>query len=96
MSTNKKFKAENPLDLLSPHNINSEKTLHLDYINATPFPHGRIEHMFDDGFLKQVREELKSNSKVTFKESDLFRVYQSIDFATLVSADNDVSKSIDW
>ena len=94
MSTNKKFKAENPLDLLSPHNINSEKTLHLDYINATPFPHGRIEHMFDDGFLKQVREELKSNSKVTFKESDLFRVYQSIDFATLVSADNDVSMEL--
>lgn len=94
MSINKKLKTEDPLDLLSPHIINSEKTLHLDCINASPFPHGRMEHLFDDGFLRQVREELKSTSKVTFKESDLFRVYQSIDFATLVSPDNDKSMEL--
>jgi Rps23 Pro-64 3,4-dihydroxylase Tpa1-like proline 4-hydroxylase len=39
--------------------------------------------MFRDGFLDGVLEEIKQNSKVKFKESDLFRVYQSIDLANL-------------
>ena len=34
---------------------------------------------------EQVTEEIKQNSKVKFKESDLFRVYQSIDLGNLQS-----------
>ena len=37
-----------------------------------------------DFFLEQVLEELKQNTKVKFKETDLFRVYQSIDLVRLL------------
>uniref|UniRef100_A0A7S4W1B5 Uncharacterized protein n=1 Tax=Ditylum brightwellii TaxID=49249 RepID=A0A7S4W1B5_9STRA len=49
------------------------------YCTATPYPHGVIDSLFVDGFLEKVLDEIKQNSKVKFKESDLFRVYQSID-----------------
>jgi len=53
------------------------------YRTASPYPHGILYDIFVDGFLDHVREELKVHSKVKFKESDLFRVYQSIDLGNL-------------
>mmetsp|Transcript_7987 Transcript_7987/g.12224 ORF Transcript_7987/g.12224 Transcript_7987/m.12224 type:complete len:567 (-) Transcript_7987:279-1979(-) len=71
------------LDILSPHVLTSEAKLRKAYENATPYPHGRIEAMFDTEFLGNVLEEIKKNSKVKFKESDLFKVYQSIDLGNI-------------
>lgn len=83
MPPTKKIKTENPLNILSPHILTSEESLKQSYASATPFPHGRMESMFQDGFLEKVLEEVKSTTKVTFKESDLFRVYQSVDLGNL-------------
>ena len=71
------------LNIVSPHVFQNEESLRTDYAAATPYPHGRITNMFVDGFLEQVLEEVKQNSKVKFKESDLFRVYQSVDLGNL-------------
>jgi Rps23 Pro-64 3,4-dihydroxylase Tpa1-like proline 4-hydroxylase len=80
-------------DILAPHVFDDEKALKDAYASATPYQHGRIEDMFVDGFLEQVLEEVKQNSKVNFKESDLFRVYQSVDLGNL-SPESDDAKSM--
>ena len=71
------------LDILSPRVFEEEEQLRADYATATPYPHGHITDIFVDGFLEQVLDELKQHSKVKFKESDLFRVYQSVDLGNL-------------
>lgn len=81
------------LDILSPHVMADEKSLRDSYASATPYPHGRINNMFVDGFLDQVLDEVKQNSKVKFKESDLFRVYQSVDLGNL-APDSEDAKSM--
>lgn len=48
-----------------------------------PYRFGVIPDIFDTKFLNQVILEIKDNSRVQFKESDLFRVYQSIDLANV-------------
>jgi len=82
-SPNAKRAKTDELDILSPHVMASEAKLRNVYESATPYPHGRIENMFDGKFLENVLQEIKQNSKVKFKESDLFRVYQSIDLGNL-------------
>jgi hypothetical protein len=52
------------------------------YQEATPYPHAVIDNFCVDGFLENILTELKHNSKVKFKETDLFRVYQSIDLVS--------------
>ena len=60
-----------------------EKILAQDYANSQPYHHSRILNLFQVDFLTKVKEQIKQNSKVNFKETDLFRVYQSIDLANL-------------
>lgn len=55
-----------------------------EYRNNKPYAHAQIHSLFQPEFLLSVKEEIKSQTKVNFKESDLFRVYQSIDLANLV------------
>ena len=54
------------------------------YQKASPYPHAVIDNFCVDGFLENILTELKHNSKVKFKETDLFRVYQSIDLVSNV------------
>lgn len=89
----KRAKTENALDILSPRVFADEESLRAEYSSATPYQHGRISNMFVDGFLEQVLDEVKQNSKVKFKESDLFRVYQSVDLGNL-SMDSDDAKNM--
>lgn len=57
--------------------------LKMKYNHSSPFPYGHIPEIFKADFLEQVIEEIKDNSVVNFKESDLFKVFQSIDLANL-------------
>ena len=52
-------------------------------LSKTPYPHLLITHIFDEHFIKSVIREIKDNSTVNFKESDLFRVFQSMDLGNL-------------
>lgn len=70
-------------DILSSKIFEQEVELRAEYASASPYPHGQIKLMFVDGFLEKVLEEVKQHSRVKFKESDLFRVYQSVDLGNL-------------
>lgn len=73
--------------------VSSGDELRECYRKAQPYRHGLISDLCVPGFLNRVLDEVKNNSKVTFKESDLFRVYQSIDLANL-SPGTDLAKSM--
>jgi len=54
------------------------------FARAQPYKHCLLPNLFDPpAFLDACLREIKTNSKVNFKESDLFKVYQSIDLANL-------------
>mmetsp|Transcript_15263 Transcript_15263/g.38465 ORF Transcript_15263/g.38465 Transcript_15263/m.38465 type:complete len:637 (-) Transcript_15263:204-2114(-) len=82
----KRPKSESIFDgesILSKDLLNRKQGIHENYKASQPFPHSQILKVFQSQFLIACKEEIKSQTKVNFKESDLFRVYQSIDFANL-------------
>ena len=70
------------LDPISPSVLGRADELAASYRRATPYPHGIIRDFCKSGFLGGVLAELKRHTKVKFKETDLFRVYQSIDLVS--------------
>ena len=46
---------------------------------AAPYPHGVLRGLCDNAFLRRVREEAIDNLPATFKETDLFKMYQTVD-----------------
>jgi prolyl 3-hydroxylase /prolyl 3,4-dihydroxylase len=70
-------------EILSPTVQSQKDFIHLSYASAQPFPHAQIFDIFKPEFLEAVKNEIKTQATVSFKESDLFRVYQSIDLANL-------------
>ncbi|CAJ1962250.1 unnamed protein product [Cylindrotheca closterium] len=69
------------------------KEIQEQYASSQPYSHAQIKNLFHSKFLLSVKEEIKSQTKVNFKESDLFRVYQSIDLANLEPG-SDLSKQL--
>lgn len=86
--SNKRVKTEMRINDVLSADILQKDTVYLKqkYKHAKPFPYGHIPDIFRADFLKQVISEIKDNSVVNFKESDLFRVFQSIDLANLQQA----------
>lgn len=78
------------LSIFSPKLLQEKEHIARDYLKAKPYPHAVLDPVFRDGFAEKVLHEVKHNLKAKFKESDLFRVYQSIDLANL-SPDSDTS-----
>ena len=74
--------------ILSPSIISSASKFAKSYSEAKPYPHNVIPDLFVNGFLEQVLKEIKHDSKVKFKESDLFRVWQSVDLRNLDESDS--------
>ena len=88
-SANKKSKTKSIFDnddessILSSDLLAKKDIILQNYKQSKPYPHSQIKNVFQSQFLLDLKEEIKINSKVNFKESDLFRVYQSIDLANL-------------
>ncbi|KAL7481521.1 hypothetical protein ACHAW6_007212 [Cyclotella cf. meneghiniana] len=71
------------LDPIATHVLVRAEDWAAAYRDATPYPHGVIRDFCKHGFLDEILNELKQNTKVKFKETDLFRFYQSIDLGNL-------------
>ena len=54
-------------------------------MDSCPYPHISLENVFDDAFLRSCLKELKTCLTGNFKETDLFKVYQTTDLANLES-----------
>ena len=53
------------------------------YSASAPYPHGVLHPLCDDARARGCFEEMKENLSGTFKETDLFKVYQTGDLAVL-------------
>ena len=68
----------------SPEKLNAITNIFNEPIpkmESRPYPHVSIENVFDDAFLRNCLEELKTCLTGNFKETDLFKVYQTMDLA---------------
>jgi len=78
----------------SPEKLNAITNIFNEPIpkmESRPYPHVSIENVFDDAFLRNCLEELKTCLTGNFKETDLFKVYQTMDLANLESCIADQS-----
>ena len=60
--------------------------------NRVPYPHVILEDVFDDVFLRECLDELKTSMAANFKETDLFKVYQTADLANLEICVNETAR----
>jgi Rps23 Pro-64 3,4-dihydroxylase Tpa1-like proline 4-hydroxylase len=80
-------------DVVSPEIFARQAEWKEQYQRAQPYPHCVLPDVFHETFFEQLLLEIKDNSKVNFKESDLFKFFQSIDLANLQHADDDGDKN---
>lgn len=54
-----------------------------DYVTSEPYQHSVINPLCDRDFLVSVHHEITQNMKANFKETDLFKVFQTNELGTL-------------
>lgn len=66
---------------------NPAKTLEAyeTYRSSGPYPHCNINPITEHAFMRAVHDEITTNMKANFKETDLFKVFQTDELATLDS-----------
>ncbi|KAH8105979.1 nuclear protein [Cristinia sonorae] len=67
-------------DLLNPNTIHK---LNAEYASSAPFKHAIVEKLFQDAILKGVKDECLSELSFTEKETDIYKVNQTGDLASL-------------
>ncbi|KAG1806461.1 nuclear protein [Suillus plorans] len=66
--------------LFGPENV---QKLHQDYADSEPFKYAIIEKLFQDDLLKNVKDECMKELSFTEKETDIYKVNQTGDLASL-------------
>lgn len=66
--------------LFGPENV---QQLHQAYANSEPFKYAIIEKLFQDDLLKNVKDECMNELSFTEKETDIYKVNQTGDLASL-------------
>ncbi|RPD67324.1 nuclear protein [Lentinus tigrinus ALCF2SS1-7] len=67
-------------DLFGPSNIHR---LHTEYEGSLPFKHVVVEKLFQDDLLQKVKDESLAELSFSEKETDIYKVYQTGDLASL-------------
>jgi hypothetical protein len=82
-------------------NVEARRQLGSEYSAAAPYPHGVISPLCrvdgEDGvsaMLTAVKDEIVANVPSTFKETDLFKLYQTTDLANIDSTQPDVAVKV--
>jgi Rps23 Pro-64 3,4-dihydroxylase Tpa1-like proline 4-hydroxylase len=65
------------------------KRLTTDYRTSSPYQHGVISGLVEDGLLRAVRDEIRENVSFTPKETDIYKIEQSGDLANLDGLDDE-------
>lgn len=78
-------------DLLSQE---SRSKLALARKKAQPYEHLHVDDMFQEKLVRNAQNEAKYNLTAEFKESDLFKVYQTIDLGNLQASDKRTKKEL--
>lgn len=80
-------------DLLAPDSVAS---LQAQVKSSSPYPHVVLDLPFDDASLRRVKKEIEENIAATFKETDLFTMRQTGDFANFDKLDEKEKKKLEY
>jgi Rps23 Pro-64 3,4-dihydroxylase Tpa1-like proline 4-hydroxylase len=64
------------------------------YDRNSPYPYCLIRDICEDGVLRSVRQEIIENFEATYKETDLFKMLQTVDLANLDGLDQEKKSKI--
>ncbi|GAB4821858.1 hypothetical protein N2152v2_008904 [Parachlorella kessleri] len=82
-----KLDAERPVVRPSLLSEGSRAELKASYSKAQPYPHVVLRDVCDPDCLRAVREEIINNVEATYKETDLFKMFQTGDLANMDKLD---------
>ncbi|GAB5029521.1 hsp90 chloroplast targeted [Nannochloropsis oceanica] len=74
--------------LLDPTHVTA---LRQAYLQALGYPHCVVQDVLDPSFFRDLREEMVGSLSATFKETDLYKLYQTGDLANLDTNDPDIT-----
>ncbi len=57
--------------------MGTAEQLNAQYQAAEPYRHCVMRDLFDVSLLREVRDEIINNIQATYKETDLFKVFQT-------------------
>ena len=83
-------------DFVLPEVLDTVEQMKAVYMTSVPYKHAWFPKVFHSSFIDKAIDEIQHNSKVNFKESDLFRVYQSMDLANLTEEEHAQSMPNVW
>lgn len=81
-SKNKRQKSNSPIinNITSKSFIELYQTL---YLNSKPYSHSFLYPLLSDNIMREIYNESKNNMTATFKETDLFKLFQTCDLGNL-------------
>ena len=65
-----------------------------EYNKSTPYPHINLQPLCNEQLFQNVRDEIVGNLKTKYKETDLFKLYQTTDLANIDSSQPELSKKL--
>eukprot|EP01147_Barroeca_monosierra_P008427 gene8427-10216_t len=92
----KRSKTDGSLDIINQALLQPEsrKALRKTYITATPYPHLVFDPICDKSHFTKVRDEIVENLETKYKETDLFKLYQTTDLANIDETQPELSKKL--
>lgn len=77
----KKLKVDDVSELapLRPlaYTLDQRDALRTSFQSGDPFPHATVSDLCEEDFLRRAREEIITQLKADYKETDIFKVYQT-------------------
>ena len=58
------------------------ESLRKQFNSSQPFPHCAVENFCDDAQMREIQREILEHLPATYKETDLFKLYQTADLPT--------------
>ena len=65
-----------------------------EYEKAAPYPHIKLEPLCNEALFESVRNEIVGNLRTKYKETDLFKLYQTTDLANIDSSQPELSRKL--
>ena len=65
-----------------------------EYEKAAPYPHIKLEPLCNEALFESVRDEIVGNLRTKYKETDLFKLYQTTDLANIDSSQPELSRKL--
>ncbi|KAG2438215.1 hypothetical protein HYH02_010917, partial [Chlamydomonas schloesseri] len=80
--------------IVNPETLAAAEELAAKYQAAQPYKHTQVINPFNPELLRQVRDEIINNIDATYKETDLFKLFQTGDMGNLDQLDPDTAAKL--